>query len=215
MNPHRQADTGRLHAALGALLGPLLRVDAIESGTSGTSYRVATADGVFAAKRFYEHADVLLGPAAQFSLLESLAPADIAPAPVACDADLGLLVTEWISDGRPAVAAELATPVVMQSLVALLKALHASGCTVPEFAPAAYLERYVDVLGGYRRLAARDRARHDEVCELAVWLEGYPQAKRLCHNDLAADNCFIGTRCRLIDFDFAVMAPPISRRWPR
>jgi len=209
MNRRRQADSERLHDALSALVGTPGQIDAIESGTSGTSYRVETAEGVFAAKLFYPHADVLLGPAEQFRLLAALAPADIAPAPVACDAGIGLLVTKWITDGRPVQAAELATPPVMSALVALLGTLHASDCAVPDYAPAAYLERYVDVLGGYRQLDARNRVRHDEAQDLAAWLDSYPAPKGLCHNDLTADNCFVGTRCRLIDFDFAVMAPAI------
>jgi aminoglycoside phosphotransferase (APT) family kinase protein len=202
-------DSGALCARLGELLGAPPRIEHIESGTCGTSYRVATPEGIYAAKVFFPDADVLLGPATQFRLLEDLASADIAPRPIACDDAAGLLVTEWISDGKPAGADEITAPGCLKALAAALATLHSVACDIPDYRPHDYLARYIAALGGLGCLSRRDRSRHDELLDLAAALAADADPRCLCHNDLAADNCFFGSKIRFIDFDFAVAAPPI------
>ena len=48
---------------------------------------------------------------------------------------------------------------------------------------------------------------HAELPGLASTLDGLPVC--VCHNDLVAENLLIGDDVTLIDFDYAVMAPPV------
>jgi aminoglycoside phosphotransferase (APT) family kinase protein len=199
-------EVDQLRPVLGALLGSLKSIEPLAAGSGGVSHLVEAATGRFVAKVFAPEVPVLLGPAEQFALLHELAEAGIAPRPAGFDTAVGLLVTEIVADAEPVSAAELRRPERIHEVAGLLRVLHAVPTDVPPFAPAGYAARYLARLGGRARLSSADRRRYDELVELAGTSLSGPVG--LCHNDLTADNLFLGAAPKLVDFDYAVTASP-------
>lgn len=195
-----------LRSILGRALGEITAVVPIESGTTGNSYRIDTAGSMFVAKLFSPDSDALLGPRAQFDLLRRLAATGIAPSPAACDESAGLLVTEYLSDAAAVGPDEIRRAERIRAIGVLLQRLHLSGVDVPIFDPAACARRYFNRLGGLERLTQTDCNRAAELLEIATSLDF--DAACLCHNDLTADNILFGCAPKLIDFDYAALAPP-------
>jgi len=189
------------------MLGAPLAIDALSAGTTGASFLVRTATGRFVAKAFLPGSSVLLGPAEQFALLEDLAEAGLAPRPAGFDLRTRLLVTEYVEDASAVSPEVLRRPERAFEVAALLRRLHAVRADVPAFAPERYAADYLARVGGRERLAPADRGRLDELLALAA--AALPGEPCLCHNDLAADNLLLGRAPKLIDFDYAVTAPPI------
>lgn len=196
-----------LRSILGATLGEITAIVPIESGTTGSSYRIDTVATRFVAKLFSSDSDALLGPRAQFELLTRLAATGIAPRPAACDESAGLLVTEYIGDAAAVNSDEIHRAEWIQKIGVLLGRLHRSGVEAPKFEPATYAMRYLSRLGGLERLSQPNRERGAELLELATNLDF--DAACLCHNDLTADNILFGPSPKLIDFDYAALAPPL------
>ena len=205
--PAPPPETESFRAAVARLVGAPGRIEALPSGTTGPSYRVETASGRYVVKRFVPGSGALLGPAEQFELLGVLADADIAPRPVAFDRDERLLVTEFLDGAAPLSSGSLRRSETIEAVARCLQGLHAVPFELPRFAPAVYAERYVAAAGGLRSLSARDHERYDELRELARSLDPHPAV--LCHNDLLAGNLLAGDGIKLIDFDYAVAAPPV------
>lgn len=197
----------RLHSILASKLGRLRAVTPCQFGTSGRSYRVETDDSQFFVKLFSADSDVLLGPRAQFELLEKLAGSAIAPLPIAFDESAGLLVTEYVDDAMLVDLDELHRPKRLQEIAGLLNVLHRTQADIPRFAPQIYAAQYIDRIGGRASLSVHDQKRADELLDLAAGLDF--QSACLCHNDLIAENLLFGLSSKLIDFDYAVIAPPI------
>lgn len=202
-------DAELLRSVLGSRLGRIADVVPLDSGTTGRSYRVDTVASRFAAKIFSPGTDALLGPRAQFDLLARLAPLGIAPAPAVCDESAGVLVTEYIDDAAAVSAGEFRRAERIHSVGRVLVRLHRSGIDVPKLEPEKYARRHFSRLGGLDRLSPTDQARGNELLGLAASLDF--DAACLCHNDLIADNILFGQSqtLRLIDFDYAALAPPI------
>jgi Ser/Thr protein kinase RdoA (MazF antagonist) len=200
-------DTARLNDALVPMVGTPGRIDALPSGTTGRSYLVETVSGCYVAKVFDPEADVLLGPAEQFELIRVLADARIAPTPVGFDPEAGLLVTRFLEGAIPLEPAALRRADNVERVLRCLRRLHEIEATIPTFAPQVYARRYVTRAGGRESLSRADRDRYAELADLATTLDGLPAC--VCHNDLAAENLLLGADITLIDFDYAVMAPPV------
>lgn len=203
--PARLAD--RIEAVLVRILGPLREISALASGTSGESYLIETANGRFVAKCFAPESLELLGPAEQHALLEALADSRLAARPVGYDADSRLLVTEFIEAASPVSRDRLTRPDTIAAIAEGLEKLHAVEVDVPRFAPVDHAERYVEKIGGRQALPHSERRRYDELGDLAGLLEGLPG--RLCHNDLVIDNMLFDDGLRLVDFDYAAIAPAV------
>ncbi|HUF73055.1 MAG TPA: choline/ethanolamine kinase family protein [Gammaproteobacteria bacterium] len=190
------------------MLGDVLSITLLPSGSTGSSYLVATGSGRFVAKQFDHGSDALLGPAEQFALLGVLADVGIAPRPIAFDEGARVLVTEFLEGAAPLSSESLRRPGCIEAAARCLLRLHAVDVDVPRFAPAVYAERYVANAGGPQSLSKRDRERHEELRDLALAFDGHPAT--LCHNDLLAENLLVGDDgLKLIDFDYAVTAPPV------
>lgn len=196
-----------VEAALVRIIGPLRRVEPLGAGTSGQSHLIETEDGRFVAKRFAPGSLELLGPAEQFALLEALADSNLSARPAGYDADTRLLVTEFIETASPVPRHALTRPDTITAIAAGLEKLHAVDIDIPRFVPVDYAERYVGKLGGPEALPPPERRRYDELIELAPVLEGLPD--RLCHNDLCIDNMLFDQGLRLVDFDYAAIAPAV------
>jgi Ser/Thr protein kinase RdoA (MazF antagonist) len=196
----------QLRSILTGLLGRVHAIDALPSGTAGMSYRVECDSGSYVAKIFLTESRVLLGPGDQYALLGPLAEAGIAPARAGCDEAAGLLVTRFVADAASVSSLELRSPDRIAAVADLLNRLHRLPFRVPRFAPVAYAERYVREIGGIEALSPDDRTRLAEVRAIAAGLEF--DSACLCHNDLTADNVLLGPAPKLIDFDYAVVAPP-------
>jgi thiamine kinase-like enzyme len=166
-----------------------------------------TSTGLYVAKRFFSDAPVLLSPAAQFELLSMLARERIGPAPVGFDTEERVLITRFVEAGSPASPDALGRTPLIERMASTLRSLHASRGSAPRFDPARYAGRYLEAAGGPESLTDHDRTRYEELSHLAAGFEREPAC--LCHNDLVADNVLVGARITLIDFDYAVSAPPI------
>ena len=197
----------RIEAALELMIGPLGSIDELASGTTGTTYLVETGAGLFAAKAFSADSLALLSPAQQFEVLETLVETGITPRPAGFDTEARLLVTEYLAEASAVGPESLRQGERMAEVVAGLRLLHAVTVNIPRFDPVADVDRYVAATGGRRALSPEDRARFDELVELAGSIE--PDAPCLCHNDLVASNLLFDDRLRLIDFDYAVLGPPV------
>jgi len=197
----------RLHSVLASKLGSIRAVTRCQLGTTGRSYRVETDDSQYFVKLFSPSSDVLLGPRAQFDLLEQLESSAIAPRPVTCDESTGLLVTEFIDDATSVDVNEFSRPERLREVASLLKVLHQVQSDIPVFAPERHAQLYIDRIGGYAQLSSREKKRSDELIELADSMDSGMAC--LCHNDLIAENILFGTSSKLIDFDYAVVGPPL------
>jgi aminoglycoside phosphotransferase (APT) family kinase protein len=196
----------RVEAVLVRILGPLRDISALESGTSGESHLIETANGRFVAKRFAPGSLELLGPGEQYALLEVLADSGLAPRPAGYDADTRLLVTEFL-EASPVSRDRLTRPDTIATIAEGLEKLHAVEVDIPRFVPVDHAGRYVGEIGGREALPPLDRQRYDELRDLAGLLEGLPG--RLCHNDLAIGNMLFDGGLRLVDFDYAAIAPAV------
>jgi aminoglycoside phosphotransferase (APT) family kinase protein len=201
------AEIAQLRPTLESLLGKIVAIAPLPSGAGGQSYRVTTASAEYAAKVFLPDAPVLLGAEAQFALFGELAQSGIAPRPVAVDAGLALLVTEFVADTRSVTAESLGDHECIEALADVLRRLHAVAFAVPPFAPLAYAERYLTRLGGRSAIRHTDHVHLDELMALAA--RPLPGPPCLCHNDLTIHNLLFGQTLQLIDFDYAAIATPI------
>jgi Ser/Thr protein kinase RdoA (MazF antagonist) len=203
-------EIGRIQAALEPMLGQLRSIDELASGTTGTTYLVETAAGLFAAKAFTADSLALLSPAQQFEVLETLAETGITPRPAGFNAKARLLVTEYLAEAAAVGPESLRQGERIADVVAALRLLHAVTVDIPRFDPVADVERYVAATGGVVALSADDRACFDELVEL-VALAGSAgsDAICLCHNDLVASNLLFDRGLKLVDFDYAVLGPPV------
>lgn len=205
--PSQPPEIGNIAEALTRIVGVPVGIDALPSGTTGSSYRVETAQGAFVAKVFRAHSEALLGPADQYKLMRVLAEAEVSPRPVGFDGDARLLVTEFLGDAVPLEPEALRRPENIERIAHCLRKLHAITAAIPLFTPDVYAKRYVGKAGGPMSLTDADRDRYAELLELAPMLNGL--AVSVCHNDLLAENLLVDGIVRLIDFDYAVMAPPV------
>lgn len=187
------------------MLGQLRSIEVLGSGTTGTTWLVETGTDRFVVKRFASDSLALLGPKAQFELLEALAETGIAPRPVGFDSEARLLVTEFFGAGAPVEAESLQRGETLGALATALRVLHGIDADVACFDPLADVGRYVSAAGGPAGLQRRDRWYLDELRELAASLESVESV--LCHNDLVASNLLLDNGLKLIDFDYAVLAP--------
>jgi len=204
--PPPSPDLALLSEALLPIIGAPERIDALPSGTTGRSYLVETLSGCYVAKVFDPESDALLGPAAQFGLIRALAGARIAPTAVGFDPEAGVLVTGFLEGAIPLEPTTLRRADNIERVVYCLRRLHEVEAAIPAFAPQGYARRYLSKAGGLMSLTDADRDRYAELSDLASTLDGHPVC--ICHNDLVAENLLISGDVTLIDFDYAVMAPP-------
>lgn len=205
------AEIDELGAVLEQMLGTIRGVEPLASGSGGRSFLAVAAHGTYVAKVFRPDSPVLLGPEAQFALLEALLPIGIAPAPVGVDAAAGVLVTEYVAGATQVSAVELRDSSRILAIAAVLRRLHAAQAPIDPFTPVVYAGRYLRALGGIDALSPPDRKRYLELLELAAEFETRLETapRTICHNDLAADNLLFRGEPILIDFDFAAVATPI------
>jgi aminoglycoside phosphotransferase (APT) family kinase protein len=197
----------RIRVALEPMLGQLRSIDELAAGTTGTTYLVETAAGRFAAKAFAADSLALLSPAQQFEVLETLVELGISPRPAGFDSEARLLVTEYLAEAAAVGPESLRRGERLADVVATLRLLHGVTVSIPRFDPVADVDRYVAATGGLGALSADDRACFDELVGLAGSIES--EAICLCHNDLVASNLLFDRGLRLIDFDYAVLGPPV------
>jgi thiamine kinase-like enzyme len=200
-------DPESLRGRLSRLLGSVDAIEPVASGSGGVCLVVAVAGQRFAAKLFSDSVPVVLGPAEQFALLCELEPLGIAATPVAYDAEARLLVTEYVDDAMAVTSAALESADSLTRIARLFRMLHSIRSNVPAFEPERFARDYVASVGGDDALAPADRQRYAELVRLAD--EPLPGRRVLCHNDLVADNILLGRSAKLIDFEYAVTAPPI------
>lgn len=193
----------RLDLADATVLGPL------HGGVNGRSYLVAARRGRYAVKRI-EQGSRLVDLETEFALLERLAGLGVAPRPVALDVAEGLLATELITGAEPLTPAEVREPAEIARIAALLARLHSVVPALPAFAPEAYAGRYLAGLGGIGALPPGERARFATLLELAADFRARYAPVAFCHNDLVAANLVRGPAgLLLVDFEYAVAAPPV------
>lgn len=131
----------------------------------------------------------------------------ITPRVVACDADAGVLITEYHAGAVPLTPAAVRRPDNIERIARLLKRLHGLRPALRGFDPEDFARRYVGALGGLSAAQARHAA---TLATLARdYRARYPRIVP-CHNDLVASNILdAGGRLWLIDFEYAVCAAPV------
>jgi aminoglycoside phosphotransferase (APT) family kinase protein len=202
-----RAEPESLQGLLSRLLGTVDSIEPVASGSGGRCLVVSVGGERFAAKLCDDSVPVVLGPAEQYALLRELEPLGIAAAPVACDVGTGLLVTRFVEDAAVVTSAALAQHDSLMRLARLFRTLHSLESDIPAFEPERFARDYVRRVGSVDTLAPADRRRYAELMRLAD--EPLPGRPVLCHNDLFADNILLGQSAKLLDFEYAVMAPPI------
>lgn len=193
--------------------GPL-DITRLRDGLVNETYQVRRAGAAFAL-RVASANPHHLGIDRQWEarLLQTAAAADLAPAPVYCDPQRGILISRW-SEGRPWSPQEARQPANVRRMAELLRRVHALPLPAPPrlMSPAAWIERYRAADGhaagepGDAGGVLRDRAA-GRLAALAV-LPGAEAAA--CHSDLHVLNLIDrGDALILLDWEYAHGADPL------
>jgi aminoglycoside phosphotransferase (APT) family kinase protein len=139
--------------------------------------------------------------AREFRVLQALQASGIAPTPLWLDADLGLMVCEYVQ-GMPWDEAAIASPQRLDDLARLIAIVHRHQLAAEPMAPLPTLEAY---LRGERTALATSLLHR---CRQAMGqISGGHQA--LCHHDLWRGNILQAGRTRLIDWEYAGSGDPL------
>ena len=153
-------------------------------------------------------------------LLQTAAAADLAPAPVYCDPQRGILISRW-SEGRPWSPQDARQPANVRRMAELLRRVHALPMPAPprSMSPAGWIERYCDA-GRHAAGEPSDAAaglreaggglREAAAAQLAA-LAARPGAEPVvCHSDLHTLNLIDrGRSLILLDWEYAHAAEPL------
>jgi thiamine kinase-like enzyme len=146
-------------------------------------------------------------------LLQNAAAADLAPAPVYCDPQRGILISRW-SEGRPWSPQDARQPANIRRMAELLRRVHDLPIPAPPrlMNAAGWIERYS---GGARRAAGESGdaggvLRDMAAAQLAA-LAVLPGAEAVvCHSDLHILNLIDrGGSLILLDWEYAHAADPL------
>jgi thiamine kinase-like enzyme len=199
----------RLVAVCERRLGPVERLTPLPGSTGGTACVVESGGRRFHAKQIHADSARTVPLEMEFELLDALAREGLGPIPVACDAEAGVLVTEYLAGYRACTAQALREPPLLERACDLLLRLHGLALRLPALRATEIAAGYIDALGGLPALSATEQGLAVELVALAEdWVvrdePGVP-----CHGDLVAENFMLGPRLLLVDLEYAVRAPPV------
>lgn len=196
----------------GATGGAAPQVRVLAGGTANATYRVSTAAGDFVV-RLHEPYGVDLGVdrRREAVLHGAAAAAGLASELLAADPGGCYLVTRFLHDA-PWEAADLQEPAHLQALAHALRRLHAlPPPAVPARDLGALLERHVARIALQDPDAVRDL--RTPVARARDTLHRQAQAGRaacIIHGDLAHSNLIGAGPPRLIDWEYAAVADPLT-----
>lgn len=148
---------------------------------------------------------------AECALLGAVAAAGFAPGVIACDAETGLLVTDFV-EGRSWSVEDAGREANLRRIGALLRRLHAH--EIPRHLRTVSFEQQAAGLGA--RLAglvddrACDVALRDRAQPVFARLAGRPPSRTVCHNDVHHLNVIdTGSRLWLVDWEYGGLGDPL------
>jgi len=203
------AATERLVAACENLLGPVEQLTPIAGSTGGVSFIAKFGTRTVHAKLIREDSSRTVSLATEFELLHALSREGLGPKPIAWDADVGVLLTEYLEGYRVLGSDELREPAVLERVCALLSRLHFRPVALSEFSPQSIATGYFEAMGGMELLEGHERKLADELLVLADDWKQRDDSPGLCHGDLVAENFMLGPTLMLVDFEYAQQAPPV------
>lgn len=177
------------------------------SETPGTIEAPRTADA--------SDASETLSIESESRVLAVAAEAKLTPSVIACDAEIGALVTQYLQGAVSWHSRQARDRANIDRIAAKLRRLHSlpAPAGLRAFRPTELARTYVDAAGGSHgatREQADERRRWGvEFRQLARAHEASFKPTALCHNDLVAANILDGGRLWLVDFEYAVRADPI------
>jgi thiamine kinase-like enzyme len=185
------------------------RLTTLEGGLSNRAWRLDAAGEAWFVRRGHPHALRLgVDRHSECAVLRTVAAAGLAPELLACEPELGLLVTRYI-EGRPWQAADVLAGSNLERVARQLRQLH--DLPVPYgIRPLAYGRQARHLLAG---LPARDPGM-DRLCSLAGPVFTRIEQRRprtvLCHHDLHHLNILDdGGLLWLVDWEYAARGDPL------
>jgi thiamine kinase-like enzyme len=204
-------DDPRLEPALATVWpGRATTVVPIEAGITNRNYRVDVDGETFVLRLAGTDTELLgIDRAAEVEAGQVAAEAGVGPEVIAFEPELGCIVTRFVG-GRPIPEDELGDEAVMRSVVASIRAIHASRpirATFPVFR----------IVEGFRDLAAargvQVPADYETARAVAGRIEeafaGAPSPLTTCHNDLLNANFLLeGDHTWIVDYEYAGIGDP-------
>jgi aminoglycoside phosphotransferase (APT) family kinase protein len=201
----------RLERALDAVWPDRPRdVSPIEAGITNRNFRVEVDGEVFVLRLAGADTELLgIDRVDEVEAGRVAAAAGVGPEVVAFLPELGCVVTRFV-DGEPIPEARLVEPVVMRSVVASIRAIHACSPIRATFPVFRIVERFRGTAAG-RGVAIPPL--YDEAHAVAARIEAAfsaaPMPLTTCHNDLLNANFLLdGDHTWIVDYEYAGMGDP-------
>jgi thiamine kinase-like enzyme len=199
-----------LRAAARRIDASSIELAALGGGTARRSYLASSGGEAWVVRTPANHFSGALDLRVESDVTQIAGEHGVTPRVVSCDAEAGLLITEYHA-GAAALTPEAARhPDNIARIARLLRRLHQLRPPLRAFDPEDFAARYVGDLGGASALSVDERRFADLLRALARdYRSRYPDIV-LCHNDLVASNILDdGGRLWLIDFEYAATAAPV------
>jgi thiamine kinase-like enzyme len=196
-----------------------VRIDALGSGLTNSSYRVSRDGRLFSLRIAAPRASELgLDRSWECRVLRCAAGAGLAPAVERCEPKAGILVTRWV-EGRSLSAGEVASRGNLAKVAVLVRRVHGLPALVrPRILnPGQWIAYYRRALRRRRggELLERPHRLSDDLEETAQSLieavgADPPATPVLCHSDLHAQNLIIvpGGEPVILDWEYAHISDP-------
>jgi aminoglycoside phosphotransferase (APT) family kinase protein len=192
------------------------------NGLVNETYRVVRGESAYvlrvAAANSY---DLGLDRAWEARVLERAVAADLAPVPVYCDPQRGILITRWV-DGRPWSPVDVRRQSNIARMAELMRRIHALPMPAPArlMSPAKWIEYYGAALTRHRDVSAETSASPDAQGARDLSAAAARRLKALsvlpgvapvvCHSDLHTLNLVDrGDSLLLLDWEYAHAADPL------
>jgi thiamine kinase len=174
----------------------------LSDGPTNASYRVERAGEQFVLRVDKPAAEELgLDREAERHVLETLANAGLAEAPLYADTDRGVLVRRF-EPGRTWTRDDMIRPDALAGLADLLRNVHALPPAGQRFDPLGAAHAYAQQVGKPRACRLYEAA-------AAAFADIEPATPALCHNDPVCGNVLeTGDGLRLIDWEYAGIGDP-------
>lgn len=179
----------------------------LSGGTESRAYLLGVRATAIVAKLPDRGTAACVGAKTEFDIMQKVAEAGLGPAALGFDAATGILFSEYRADAQPWSREQAATRTNIERLAAVLRELHGLAANLRPFEPEAIAGSYLDAMCAAARRVLGPLA--TELKDLACGWSVGSEAVALCHNDLVAANVLDDGRLWLIDFEYAVSAPPI------
>jgi thiamine kinase-like enzyme len=179
---------------------PPFAISPLTSGDVNLSYQVETPRGHYVLRR-YPTSSSRVYRQQELRCQHAAAIAGIAPVPLCLNNHQRVLISEYISDGKPFVCTLNRIPLLANTLARL----HNLPVQTPKLDPCTYLQRLAD--SACQPLTPADTTLLGRLVNVAEEYQLLEQDWVLCHLDLHAGNMLCTTdKLWLLDFEYAQLA---------